>query len=120
MNYKVQSFRKGNFFNTHSSLITTELNQKYNNVVMLGSKMQNDCKRLDEENKLLKRAVNIQDNKLKQADEVNNQLQVILNQAIQRIQQLEESNNELKIALLSRLDTSNSFDNFMRGPPDVF
>ena len=82
--------------------------------------MQSDYKRLDDENKLLKRAVTIQDNKLKQAEEVNNQLQIILNQAIQRIQQLEENNNELKVALLSKMDNSNSFDNFMQGPPDVY
>ena len=82
--------------------------------------MQSDYKRLDDENKLLKRAVTIQDNKLKQAEEVNNQLQIILNQAIQRIQQLGENNNELKVALLSKMDNSNSFDNFMQGPPDVY
>ena len=88
--------------------------------MLLGSKLQTDYKRLDDENKLLKRGVTIQDSKLKQAEEVNSQLQIILNQAIQRIQQLEEKNNELKIALLSKMDNCHSFDNFMQGPPDVY
>jgi len=101
-------------------MIIVELTQKFNNVVLLGTKLQSDCKRLDDENKLLKRAVTIQDNKLKQAEVVNSQLQSVLGQAMQRIQQLEENNNELKMALLSKVDESNYFDNFMRGPPDVY
>lgn len=66
--------------------------------------------KLNEENTILKRAVNIQENRMKELNQHNQQLQQILAQAAQRIAQLENAHD-------GRRDADEIFGH---GPPDVF
>lgn len=71
--------------------------------------------KLNEENIILKRAVNIQEGRMKGLNQHNLQLQQILAQAAQRISQLE---NALGVKSQTDDADSSSFDH--QRPPDVF
>jgi hypothetical protein len=70
--------------------------------------------KLNEENTILKRAVNIQEGRMKEMNQQNLQLQQILAKAAQRIAQLE---NALGVKSQSG-DVDSSFEH--QRPPDVF
>lgn len=70
--------------------------------------------KLNEENTILKRAVNIQENRMKELTQQNQQLQLVLAQAAQRIANLENGQGVWR----SSDDTEPSFGG--HGPPDVF
>lgn len=70
--------------------------------------------KLNEENTILKRAVNIQENRIKELTQQNQQFQHILAQAAQRIAKLENGQSGWK----SPDDSEPSFGG--HGPPDVF
>lgn len=72
----------------------------------------------EEENKLLKRAVAIQDSRQKELTGQTQQLQHVLGQAAEHIANLERVNRELRLKLESNSGQYSS--NFSYRPPDVF
>jgi hypothetical protein len=72
-----------------------------------------------EENKLLKRAVAIQENRLRQTSEEKSKLLEILDRAGRRLNDLEESNRQLRYQLLYG-NAPSPFTSFPDPPPDVF
>lgn len=80
---------------------------------------------LGEENKILKRAVGIQDGKLREALTQTQQLQTMLERAKQVMEELDSSNRQLRYQLSLQNNTYSGggmhFDDFNhQPPPDVF
>ena len=71
------------------------------------------------ENKTLKRAVTIQNNRLATATNENNQLREYMNQAARFIESLQHDNNQLRMRLRETECTSNTFI-IPQPPPDVW
>lgn len=90
------------------------------NVAMEGfCSCQQQNVRLEEENKILKRAVAIQENRQKEQNNTNQQLRDALYQALEHIAGLERTNNNLKE--MFRRSSSLGTDYISpRPPPDVF
>lgn len=75
----------------------------------------------EEENRILKRAVTIQDGRQKELTYQNQQLQNVLAQAAEHITNLERNNSELRTKLdQARAQHSFSYSNFDNRFPDVF
>lgn len=90
------------------------LNQKLLQELQKGS---NENHQIHEENKLLKKAVQIQDGKQKELLQQNEQYQHIIRLATEHIQNLESTNRNLRQEL-EMTRHGNSFGHF--SPPDVF
>lgn len=107
------------------------LNQKDADITVLSSRISLQDKLLaqsqaakavtEEENKILKRAVTIQDGRQKELSHVNQQLQSLLNQAANHVANVERINSELR----KKLDSERDHMNYPRSEfgsrfPDVF
>jgi predicted RNase H-like nuclease (RuvC/YqgF family) len=73
----------------------------------------------EEENKLLKRAVTIQDTRQRELATQNEQLQCVLAQAAQQINLLNQTNRQLK-EMVDNAYNSSGGGNFDYRPPDVY
>jgi chromosome segregation ATPase len=83
--------------------------------------IQTEKSALDEENKILKRAVTIQDTRQRELQAQNQGLQEVLAQAASHVANLERANAQLRMDLLMKEDKSFSSDiDFDRRPPDVY
>lgn len=78
-------------------------------------------KTISEENKILKKAVAIQDNRYRDMVSQNNNLQSVLGQAVERIQFLQETNKNLSEHVnILRGGHLHGHNSFPPPPPDVF
>lgn len=83
------------------------------------SEIQKERSVVDAENKILKRAVAIQDTRQKELAGQNQQLQHVLAQAAEHISNLERSNRELRLSIENRGQYSTN-SNYNYRPPDVY
>jgi hypothetical protein len=90
-------------------------------VVQGAERIQAEKMRLEEDNRILKKAVAIQDSRQREQAQSNNQLQHLLQQAIAQINVLNQENHQLKARLSPRSVYSQTRDVFPHDPPpDVF
>lgn len=95
-----------------------DVRNKFNSAMECLCNCQQHNAKLDEENKILKRAVAIQENRQKEQTTVNQQLRDALYQALEHISGLERTNNSLK-EMFRRSSNGPDFIS-PRPPPDVF
>lgn len=75
-----------------------------------------DAERLNGENRLLKRAITIQNQQKEEAQQESNMLKGLATQAAEHIKRLEQANYTLRV----HLQTSTSSSYSQQQPPDVF
>ena len=109
----------------HNTLIEkqNQLDDSQNNLKMVMENMhtvQQQSSRLDEENKLFKRAIGIQEGRNREAGAQNQQLREALGQAIEHISNLERANNSLRdhLRMLNGPEAMGHYHH--QPPPDVF
>jgi len=116
-------------FNNLRSQFTAELAERESQTNNLHSEnvslkqqlqqFQNELMKLQEENKILKKAVHLQNSKSKELEKSFNCQQQSLSQAAEHIKRLEQTNYALRVHLEAN-STPQSFSSFEQRPPDVF
>uniref|UniRef100_A0A6V1NE11 Uncharacterized protein n=1 Tax=Heterosigma akashiwo TaxID=2829 RepID=A0A6V1NE11_HETAK len=81
------------------------------------AQFQHELQRIQEENKILKKAVNLQNSKAKESEQTIKMQEATLVQAVDHIKKLEQTNYALRIHLENSKSTPLTFD---QRPPDVF